>query len=179
MTVGKQRADSRNRSGLGVLLSALFLLAAASLPAADRILEVGERVTEFTLPDLAGKPVSFEKDIRGKSPLTLLFFMTTACSPCFEELQEIDAFVGKNPGKIDVLCVAVDLRGAQTVAPFQLANRFRVKYLIDSRFSLPRTFGFNYTPSLAIVDAKGVLLHKKGGYSPGERLSDLIRTFLK
>jgi peroxiredoxin len=179
MTVGKQRADSRNRPGLAVLLSALFLLAAAPLPAADKILEVGQRVPEFTLPDLVGKPVSFEKDIRGKGPLTLLFFMTTACSPCFEELQEIDAYIGKNPGKIDVLCVAVDLRGAQTVGPFQQVNRFRVKYLIDSKFSLPRMFGFSYTPSLAIVDARGVLVHKKGGYTPNERLTDLIRKFLK
>jgi peroxiredoxin len=179
MTVGKQRADSRNRPGLAVLLSALFLLAAVPAVPADKILDVGQRVPEFTLPGLDGKPVSFEKDVRGKAPLTLLFFMTTACSACFEELEEIDSFVRRNHGKVDVLCVAVDLRGAQTVVPFQQANRFRVKYLIDSKFSLPRTFGFNYTPSLAIVDAKGVLLHKKGGYSPNERLSDLIRTFLK
>lgn len=179
MTVGTQRADFLKRRGQAVLLFVLILFAAAPAIAADKILDVGQRVPEFTLLNLEGKPVSFEKDIRGKGPLTLLFFMTTACSPCFEELQEIDAFVGKNPGKIDVLCVAVDLRGAQTVGPFQQANRFRVKYLIDSKFSLPRTFGFNYTPSLAIVNAKGVLLHKKGGYSPNERLSDLIRTFLK
>lgn len=179
MTVGTQRADFLKRGGQALLLFALILCAAAPAVPADKILDVGQRVPEFTLPGLDGKPVSFEKDVRGKAPLTLLFFMTTACSACFEELQEIDSFVRRNHGKIDVLCVAVDLRGAQTVVPFQQANRFRVKYLIDSKFSLPRTFGFNYTPSLAIVDAKGVLLHKKGGYSPNERLSDLIRTFIK
>ncbi len=179
MTVGLRRADLLKRRGQAVLLFALIFCAAAPGIPADRILDVGQRVPEFTLPGLDGKPVSFEKDIRGKGPLTLLFFMTTACSPCFEELQEIDAFIGKNPGKIDVLCVAVDLRGVQTVGPFQQANRFRVKYLIDSKFSLPRVFGFSYTPSLAIVDAKGVLVHKKGGYTPNERLTDLIRTFLK
>ena len=68
---------------------------------------------------------------------------------------------------------------AQTVIPYQKTNRFRVRYLIDPKFSLPRTFGFNYTPSLALVDAGGVLLHKKGGYSPNERISDLLRTFVK
>ena len=175
----ERRTDSRNRSALAVFLSALFLLAASPIMAADKVLEVGERVPEFSLPDLAGRPVSFERDIRGKGPLTLLFFMTTACSPCLEELREINAFVGRNPGKVDVLCVAVDLRGSRTVGPFQQANRFRVKYLIDPRFSLPRMFGFNYTPSLAIVDARGVLLHKKGGYFPNERLSDLIWTFIR
>ena len=54
-----------------------------------------------------------------------------------------------------------------------------MKYLVDPKFSLPRAFGFNYTQSLAVVDARGVLLHKKGGYSPNERIADLLLTFLK
>lgn len=145
----------------------------------DKPVEVGQAVPEFSLPDLDGKPVSFERDIRGKSQLTLLFFMTTACSACYEELGELDDFVRRNPGKIDVWTVAVDLRGAKTVTPYQKTNRFNVKYLIDPKFSIPRVFGFNYTPSLAIIDGKGVVLHKKGGYSPNESLPNLIRTFLK
>jgi peroxiredoxin len=145
----------------------------------DKPVEVGNSVPDFTLSGLDGVPVSFEKNIRGKAPVTLLFFMTTACSACFDELQEIDDFVAKNPGKVDAWCIAVDLRGAQTVVPFQKANRFRVKYLIDPKFTLPRVFGFNYTPSLALLDARGVILHKKGGYSPNERIAELIRTFVK
>lgn len=166
-------------AGAALVLAVSLHGGAASAAGAEKPVEVGQGVPEFALPGLDGKTVSFVKDIRGKAPLTLLFFMTTACSACFEELQEISDFLGKNPGKVDVWCVAVDLRGAQTVAPYQQSNRFRVKYLIDTRFSLPRTFGFNYTPSLAIVDARGILLHKRGGYTPNEHLSESIRTFLK
>lgn len=168
------------RAGAGAtfLLAACLLLASPAL-CADKPVEVGQAVPEFSLPGLDGKPLAFGRDIRGKGQLTLFFFMTTACSACYEELQEIDAFQGNNPGKVEVWCVAVDLRGSQTVDPFRKANKFRVKYLIDTKFSLPRIFGFNYTPSLAIVDSRGILLHKRGGYSPNERLSDLIRTFLK
>lgn len=171
-------ASIRSLSG-----SVLVFLFAIGLPApacsADKVVEVGQRVPEFLFPGVEGTQISFEKDIRGKAPVTLLFFMTTACSPCFEELKEINEFMGKNQGRMEVWAIAVDLRGAKTVIPFQQANGFRVKYLLDPKFTLPRTFGFNYTPSLAIVDAKGVLLHKKGGYTPNENLSDLIRTFLK
>jgi peroxiredoxin len=149
------------------------------VPAAEKPLEVGQPVPDFSLPGLDGAPVSFQKDIRGKTPLTVLLFMTTACSACYDELKEIHDFAGKYPGKVGAWAVAVDLRGAQTVGPYQQANRFRVGYLIDPKFSLPRMFGFNYTPSLVVIDAKGVLLHKKGGYSPNERLPDLLRTFLK
>lgn len=163
--------------------SILFFLLAAGFPvpalSAEKVVEVGQRVPEFSLPGIEGNTISFERDIRGKAPVTLLFFMTTACSPCFEELKEIHEFTGRNQGRLEVWAVAVDLRGSKTVIPFQQANRFRVKYLLDPKFTLPRSFGFNYTPSLAIVDARGVLLHKKGGYTPNENLSDLIRTFLK
>lgn len=178
MTVGPRRVAGL-RAGLAFLLASLLLCAAAPGYALDKPVEVGQPVPEFSLNGLDGAPVSFQRHIRGKAHLTILFFMTTACSACFEEMEEIDAFVGKNPGKVDVWCIAVDLRGAQTVGPFAKSNRFRFNYLVDPKFSLPRLFGFNYTPSLAIVDARGIVLHKKGGYSPSERISDLIRTFLK
>ena len=166
-------------TGMALLVIAGLVIAPPAALGTEKPVEVGQSVPEFSFPGLDAKPVSYGKDIRGKAPLTLLFFMTTACSACYEELQALDSFQARNPGKVDVWCVAVDLRGAQTVAPFQQANKFRVRYLIDSKFSLPRTFGFNYTPSLAILDARGILLHKRGGYSPNEPLQDLIRTFLK
>jgi peroxiredoxin len=156
-----------------------LVVSAAPARSLDRVVDVGQPVPEFSLPGLDGDSVSFEGNIRGKAPLTILFFMTTACSACYEELQELSDFVKRNPNKVAVWCVAVDLRGAKTVAPYQKANDFHVNYLIDTKFSLPRIFGFNYTPSLAIVDGNGVVLHKKGGYSPNENLHDLIRTFLK
>ncbi len=172
------RGGERAPRVLASLVAAVILAAGAQAAAApERAGEVGQAVPDFTLSGIDGAPVTFERHIRGKAPLTMFFFMTTACSACYEELQEIDAYLGRNPGKLEVWCVAVDLRGIQTVAPFQRANRFRVKYLIDPKFSLPRIFGFNYTPSLAIVNSNGVVLHKKGGYSPNERISDLIRTF--
>lgn len=157
------------------------LLVAFSSPAlsAEKGIGVGQPVPEFSLSGLNGEQVSFRRDIRGKAPLTVFFFMTTACSACYEEIREINDFIAKHPGKIDAWAVAVDLRGAQTVGPYQHANRFRVKYILDPKFSLPRVFGFHYTPSLAVVDANGTLLHKKGGYAPNERVSEILRTFIR
>ncbi|MDA8179308.1 MAG: TlpA family protein disulfide reductase [Desulfobacteria bacterium] len=161
------------------LLAILLLAVASPARSADRGVQVGQSVPEFSLSGLDGRPVSFHKDIRGKAPLTVIFFMTTACSACYEEIREIHDFVSKHPGKVDAWAVAVDLRGAQTVVPYQQANRFRVNYLLDPKFSLPRLFGFHYTPSLVVVDANGVILHKKGGYAPNERVSEILRTFLR
>ena len=161
------------------LLAFLLLAIASQAPATESSAKVGQPVPEFSLPGLDGRPVSFRKEIRGKAPLSVIFFMTTACSPCYDEIREIHDFVSKHPGKVEAWAVAVDLRGAQTVGPYQQSNRFRVKYLLDPKFSLPRAFGFHYTPSLVVVDANGVILHKKGGYAPNERVSEILRTFLR
>ena len=104
----------RARIAPGIFLSAAVLWSMiAAFPALclDKPVEVGQTVPEFSLPDLEGRTVSFERDIRGKAPLTLLFFMTTACSPCFEELRELNDFIRRNPGKIGIWSIAVDLRG--------------------------------------------------------------------
>lgn len=161
------------------LLAFLLLAIASPAAGAETSAKVGQQVPEFSLAGLDGRPVSFQKDIRGKAQLTLIFFMTTACSACYEEIREIHEFVSRHPGKVEAWAVAVDLRGAQTVGPYQKSNRFRVKYILDPKFSLPRVFGFQYTPSLVVVDANGVILHMKGGYAPNERVSDILRAFLR
>jgi peroxiredoxin len=161
------------------LLAFLLLAISSPSPAGDSPVMVGQQVPEFSLAGLDAQPVSFRKDILGKAPLTVIFFMTTACSACFEEIRDISEFASKHPGKVDAWAVAVDLRGAQTVGPYQHSNRFRVRYLLDPKFSLPRVFGFHYTPSLVVADANGVILHMKGGYAPNERVSEILRTFLR
>ncbi|HEY3490327.1 MAG TPA: redoxin domain-containing protein [Candidatus Deferrimicrobiaceae bacterium] len=166
-------------TAVAFLIATAAVAGAAPSPGPPKPLEVGQRVPEFSLSSLTGGQVSYERQIRGKAPVTLFFFMTTACSACYEELKEINDLLARNQTRIDAWCIAVDLRGAQTVAPFAKANNFRVRYLVDPKFSLPRVFGFNYTPSLAVIDAKGVLLYKKGGYSPSEKVSDIIHSFIK
>jgi hypothetical protein len=89
-----------------------LVVSAAPARSLDRVVDVGQPVPEFSLPGLDGDSVSFEGNIRGKAPLTILFFMTTACSACYEELQELSDFVKRNPNKVAVWCVAVN-------SPFQ------------------------------------------------------------
>ena len=81
-------ATRGNRVPAAGFLVLLMWLASASL-AAGKPLEVGQKVPDFSLPGLEGGALSFEKDIRGKAPLTVFLFMTTACSACYDELKEI------------------------------------------------------------------------------------------
>ncbi|NIS75177.1 MAG: hypothetical protein GTO08_07830, partial [Deltaproteobacteria bacterium] len=71
-------------------LALLIVIFAVLTPASGQDkagLDVGDRVTNFKARDLSGKEISFEEDILDKTSRTMIFFMTTACSACFEELK--------------------------------------------------------------------------------------------
>ena len=60
-------------TGPVIVLLACLLAFTAVLPvlAAEKPVEVGQAVPEFTLPGLDGGTISFQKNIRGKAPLTM------------------------------------------------------------------------------------------------------------
>jgi thioredoxin-related protein len=163
---------------LALFIAAFVFISAASAQEKSE-LDVGDRVTNFKTLSLSGKELYFEKDILSSTSRTMIFFMTTACSACFEELKDISEFVKDNRGKLTVWAVAVDLRGAKTVRPYADTYNFEVDYILDPKFKLPRLFGFSYTPSFVLVDPEGKILYKKGGFTAGENVKGIIRKFVK
>ncbi|MCL5884777.1 MAG: TlpA family protein disulfide reductase [Deltaproteobacteria bacterium] len=172
---------------IGVLSMFVLALAGVSLAANEKPvakpkpLDVGDAVSDFSLPGLDGKSVSFYKDIKGKKDLAVIMFMTTACSACQGEIAAINDMLGKLGEKVGLYAVAVDIRGVDTVKPYAETYRYKATYLLDPKFSLPRAFGFSYTPSVAMIDKGGKLLFKKGGYAPGDEdmLQEKIMSYLK
>ncbi len=143
--------------------------------------EVGDAVADFTLVGLDGKSVNFADDIKGKKAVTVLVFMTTACSACQAEIKALSDMMSKFGEKVGVYAISVDIRGADTVKPYSETYNYKVTYLLDPKFSLPRSFGFSYTPSVAMIDKSGKLILKKGGYNPGdeELLQEKVMEFAK
>jgi peroxiredoxin len=166
-------------SGILVLIMAAFTFLPAASARYKNGLDVGDRVMDFKVRSLSGKELQFEKDILSKTSPTLFFFMTTACSACFEELKDISEFVKDNREKLTVWAVAVDLRGEKTVKPYADTYKFEVDYILDPEFQLPRLFGLSYTPSFVLVDKDGTILYKKAGFTPGEHAEGIIRKFIK
>ncbi len=146
---------------------------AEAAQAKPKPLDVGDQVPDFELPGLDGKMISFAKDIKGKNSVGFIIFMTSACSACQAEVAAIDAIKGKYKDQVGTYCVAVDIRGADTVKPYADTYKYDAMYLLDPKFSLPRSFGFSFTPSVLLIDKSGKILYKKGGYAPGDE--DLLQ----
>lgn len=130
--------------------------------------KVGDQAPDFTLPDaISGDDTNFNKDIKGKSKITVLSFMNTGCSACLAEVQEIsNAIEEVGEDKVKAYCLAVDKRGEAVVRTYHETYGFKVNYLLDPDFSTPGMYGFSYTPALVIVGKDGKILYTKGGFNP-------------
>ncbi len=157
-----------------VLAFGVSLVAQAAEEAAvkPKIPAVGDMVPDFTLPDLSGNNISFEKDIKGKNDAAAIIFMTSACSACQAEVSAMNDIKGKFKEKFGIYAIAVDIRGADTVGPYTKTYKYDATFLLDPKFTVPRIFGFSYTPSIVLADKAGKIVFKKGGYTPGDE--DLI-----
>jgi len=155
---------------LVIAVSPLVALA-ADPPAAEEkptVYKLGDKVADFKMQGLKGSEISLEKDVLGKKAANVFIFMTTVCSACQSEVAAVSQLTRKYGDKMEIYAVAVDMRGEATVAPYAEGNDFKVTYILDPKFSIPRLFNLSYTPSVVILDKTGKVQYLKGGYSPGD-----------
>lgn len=156
--------------------------AATEEPAPITVQNVGDTVADFALPDgLNGAPVKFSSDILGQADkLIALVFMNTSCSACQAEVSLMSRLAEKYGDKFKVYVIAVDMRGAQLVKGYDASYKYNVQYLLDPEFTIPPLFGFNYTPAMVLINKKGEILYKKGGYDRNttDELVDEIKSHL-
>ncbi len=127
--------------------------------------DVGDKAPNFSLRDgLTGETVEL-KDLLGNETVALTF-MNTTCSACQAEVSLLSKLADKHPGKLKVYLIAVDVRGAKLVKSYAENYKYNVTYLLDARFSVPPAYGFNYTPAMVLLNKKGEIVYKQGGYTP-------------
>jgi thiol-disulfide isomerase/thioredoxin len=110
-------------------------------------------IVEFSLPDLEGNLIQLA-GYRGKT--VLLDFWATWCPPCEFQVPELNALSKAHEGKGDVMVigVAVDVEGAEVVAPW--AEKHGVAYqLVIGSEDVARDFGAMGFPTLVVIRPDG------------------------
>ncbi|MBI5492161.1 MAG: TlpA family protein disulfide reductase [Deltaproteobacteria bacterium] len=121
----------------------------------------GMDAIDFTLPDLAGKPVSL-KDYRGK--VVFLNFWATWCKPCEEEMPSMEAlYQGLKDQPFEILAVSVDKDGPETVAAYAKKYNLSFKVLHDRKGAIKETYKTTGVPETFIIDQNGVIAEKVWG----------------
>ncbi len=137
--------------------------------------EQGEPAPDFTLPDLDGNLVTLS-DFRGKA--VIIDFWATWCPPCIFQVPELNQFwkAHKDSGDVMVLGVAVDVEGAEVVAPWVAEQGVEYTIVVGDE-NLARKFGALGFPTLAIVTPEGTLDSLHVGLIEVAELESLIAPF--
>jgi len=129
--------------------------AAASEPAGtlDRSF-VGEELPDFTFPDPQGNQLTLAS-LKGQP--VLLNLWATWCAPCVVEMPLLDKLAGEYQGRLRVVTVSQDMKGAELVTPFFQQQGFEhLEPWLDTKSDLAFHYGGGAVlPTTILYDAQG------------------------
>jgi len=145
---------------LSLLLAYNFLSAASPLETKG-----AGAAHDFTLFDLDSREVSLS-DFKGKP--TILFFWTTWCPYCREELKQLNTMqleLSKN--NTQVLAINVE-EPAEKVQRFILNNPVRYKVLLDKDATVSEDYGILGVPTYVFIDKERRVASYSHYFSPNK-----------
>ena len=111
----------------------------------------GARMPDFALSDPAGKKLT-SADLKGKPVLINLW--ATWCGPCVLEMPMLDQLA--SGGKLRVVTVSEDLKGAEKVVPFFATRKFaHLEPWLDPENTLGDHYATGILPTTVLYDAQG------------------------
>ncbi len=159
------------------LLLALLVCVSGCSPSEDAGSEAAAkpRAPDFTLTDLDGNRVSLS-DFRGRP--VLIDFWATWCPPCVFQVPELNALweAHREAGDVAVIGVAVDIEGAEVVAPWVEEQGVGYTILIGDE-ALAKDFGVLGFPTLVLVSPDGSIESLHVGLIEHAELEDLIAPY--
>lgn len=150
----------------------IILLFSLALSAQDGIKSMfsEKKLPDVEITDLYGEKVNVA-DYGSNGKITVMNFWATWCSPCKEELSNIDMMYEDWQDLYDMELVAVsidDSRNAQKVKTEVEGKGWSYIVLLDSNQDLKRSLNFQTVPYTVVVDQEGNIVHTHIGYSQGD-----------
>lgn len=155
------------------LLAAATSLACATAPKGPA--DAPERI-EFSLPDLAGKPVS-PADFLGK--VVIVDLWATWCVPCVQSFPFYEDLLKKHgPEGLVILAVSVDEgESNKEVERFLETHNVSFTILRDPKGTLPEKLKIDTMPTAAILGRDGRVVKIHAGFRTGDRgdIEELVK----
>ena len=130
----------------------LVAIAACGAPQDEVSVAIGSPAPSFELEDLDGSAVA-SSTYSGRP--ALLNFWATWCQPCLKEEPELEALA--TSGQMAVVAIALDEKGAKTVAPHVEKHRPSFDILLGDQATFERFGGYTIPYSL-LLDRQGKVL---------------------
>ncbi len=127
------------------------------------------QMPNVSLNDLEGKKISITNDFNEKDKIYVFSFWATWCTPCINELDEMNDVLEdwKKEVNLEVIAVATDdSRTQKRIKPLVNGKGWEYKILLDSNQDLKRALSIVNIPYTVVVK-NGVIVHIQNGYVPG------------
>lgn len=127
---------------------------------------------DVSISNLEGKKISLKTDFSEKDKLYVYSFWATWCTPCINELDEINDLqkTWKKEVNFDVIAVSIDdSRTQKRVKPLINGKEWEFIILLDSNQDLKRALTIVNVP-YTIVVKNNMIVHVQNGYVPGNEL---------
>ena len=143
---------------LGVLL-----VLALALPAPG---QAADKLKSFKLKTLDGVEQTLPGVLGSKATLVVFFFPTCPyCNAAFPAVQKLyDTYRAQG---LSMVWINVVPDEQKLIADWRMKHGYTVPVLLGSR-STPREYGVRMTPTHYLLNARGEILSKQDGFSPGD-----------
>lgn len=135
-----------------------------------------KQMPNISLSDLDGKKTSVTTDFMEKDKIYIFSFWATWCTPCINELEEMNDMQEdwKKTLPIEIVAVSTDdSRTQKRIKPLVSGKGWDYKILLDSNQELKRALGIVNIPYTVVVK-NGAIVHIQNGYVPGSE-NDLFK----
>jgi peroxiredoxin len=128
-----------------------------------------KQLPDLNLPNLEGKSVSLRSDFSEKDKLYIFSFWATWCTPCINELDELNDLQAEWKKTLNFEIIAVstdDSRTQKRVRPLINGKGWEYAVLLDINQDFKRALSIVNIP-YTIVLKNGEIVHIQNGYVPG------------
>ena len=128
-----------------------------------------KQLPDLNLPNLEGKSVSLRSDFSEKDKLYIFSFWATWCTPCINELDELNDLQAEWKKNLNFEIIAVstdDSRTQKRVRPLINGKGWEYAVLLDTNQDFKRALSIVNIP-YTIVLKNGEIVHIQNGYVPG------------
>jgi peroxiredoxin len=158
-------------------VAALGLFAAMLAPAPAAAVGVGEKAPDFSLATLDGGAVRLD-ELRGDNPVMIVFWATW-CPICRQEVPKVNQTLAQFGARgLKVLGVNVGINdSARKAVAYQAKYGVEYPLAFDEGSRVSQTYGVNGTPTVIIVDRRGVVRYRAAEVPDdlGEHFDQLMR----
>ena len=158
---------------LATIAFVLLLLLSCSTA---QIPQVGDKAPDFTLESIEGKNISIG-DFRGKT--VLIVFTSVNCKECEEQMPYLIGAYQQANGELVVLDIYHVIYDARIVQDYVTKKQFTTfPALPDPKNKVATAYGATgFPPTNFIIDAAGIIRHKKvGPFQSQEEIESILKS---